>query len=131
MNELLEQLRDSVAELSNGTVTITPGEVVNTSGFIPYDTCIVILPDEVSDRFAGTSLIRPDQVRDKEKYAQTIATLIAAGDNAFMDWGDAAKPKAGDRIVVGRYVGNTHDGIDGKKYTVCRDEDVLAGWSGK
>jgi co-chaperonin GroES (HSP10) len=102
----------------------------NTSGFIPYDTRLIVLPDKVEDTFANSSLLRPDQDKEKQKYAQTRGTLIAVGENAFADWGSAAKPKAGDRVVYGRYAGNQHVGADGKEYTVCNDEDILAGWSG-
>ena len=130
MSDLREKLRDSVVLLDAGRAEIVDGPLLNTSGFTPYDTRIVILPDEVSDKFEGTSILRPGQVKEKDQFAQTIATLIAVGDNAFADWGDVAKPSPGDRVVVGRYVGNTHEGRDGKKYTVCNDEDVLAGWGG-
>lgn len=127
-------LDDAAAE--SGEALVLPGRLafarsINTSGLTPYDTRVVILPDELSDKFEGTSLIRPDTLADKEKWAQTKGTLIAVGENAFADWGDVAKPEAGDRIVYGRYAGNTHEGTDGKKYTVANDEDILAGWSGK
>lgn len=101
----------------------------NTSGFIPYDTRVIILPDKVSDKFEGSSLIRPDAEKDKQKYAQTKGLLVAVGDNAFADWGDVPKPQPGDRVVYGRYAGNQHTGKDGQEYTVCNDEDILAGWS--
>lgn len=103
---------------------------LNTSGFTPFDTRVIILPDELSDKFEGTTLIRPDSLADKEKYAQTRGTLVAAGANAFADWGDVAKPAAGDRVVYGRYAGNQHKGADGQEYTVANDQDILALWSG-
>ncbi len=103
---------------------------MNTSGFTPFDTRIIVLPDAITDRFEGSSLIRPDALSDKEKYAQTRGTLVAVGENAFADWGAVAKPKAGDRVVYGRYAGNQHKGADGQEYTICNDVDVLAGWSG-
>lgn len=109
-------------------------EAINTSGFTPYDTCCVILPDPVENTHktaSGFELMKTDQEIEKEKWAQTKATLIAVGDNAFMEWGAAAnKPTPGDRVVVGRYTGATHKGMDGRDYTVCRDEDILSAWSG-
>lgn len=101
----------------------------NAAGIIPFDTRILILPDKVEEKTAG-GIILPDQTRDKDKYAQTKATLVAVGGNAFADWGDVVKPELGDRVIVGRYVGNTHKGADGQDYTVCNDEDILALWQG-
>lgn len=101
----------------------------NTSGFTPFDTRVVIFPDPVETKIG--SIIMPDQVVEKDKWAQTKATVIAVGANAFLDWGDSApKPKAGDRVIAGKYVGATHIGADGKNYTVCTDTDILAAWSG-
>lgn len=97
----------------------------NPSGFVPLDLRVVVLPDPVEERSAG-GIIMPDQIKDQRKWAQTKATLIAVGDNAFREWGSAAKPKAGDRVIVAQYAGRTHKGADGKDYTVCNDEDILA-----
>lgn len=102
---------------------------MNTSGFTPFDTRVVILPDPVEAKVG--SIIMPDQVVEKDKWAQTKATVIAVGANAFLDWGEAApKPEAGDRVIAGKYVGATHKGADDKLYTVCNDTDILAAWSG-
>jgi co-chaperonin GroES (HSP10) len=103
---------------------------LNTSGFIPFDTRVIVKPDPTETKVG--SILMPDAVTEKNKWAQTKATLIAAGCNAFRDWGvDAAKPAPNDRIVIGKYVGNTHIGADGQEYTVCNDEDVLALWRPK
>lgn len=102
---------------------------MNASGIVPFDTRVVILPDKVEEKTAG-GIILPGQAVDKEKYAQTKATLVAVGGNAFADWGAVDKPEVGSRVIVGRYVGNTHKGADGEDYTVCNDEDILALWQG-
>jgi co-chaperonin GroES (HSP10) len=95
---------------------------------------VLILHDAVSDKFEGTSLLRPDQSRDKEQYAQTKATVVAVGPLAWSEARyDASRagiaahfPEAGSRVVVGRYAGNNYDGADGRKYTVVNDEDIIA-----
>lgn len=103
----------------------------NPSGIIPFDTRVVILPDKLTETYEGTSIIRPDTIADKEKWAQTKATLIAVGDNAFIEWGDGAqKPKPGDRVIVAKYAGTAHKGPDGEDYTLANDEDVLGLWLG-
>lgn len=109
-------------------------EPLNTSGIVPLDHRLLVLHDVVSDKFEGTSLLRPDAERDKQKYAQTKATVIACGD---MCWAEAkhdarqfginaAFPEPGDRVLVGRYTGDQHKGTDGKEYTVLNDTDIIA-----
>ena len=99
---------------------------MNTSGYTPLDTAILIYPDPVEEVSKG-GIIMPDKVKERDMYAQTRATLIAVGDNAFADWGgNAAKPKPGDRVVMEQYAGKLHKGRDGADYRICRDVDVLA-----
>ncbi len=103
--------------------------IENSSGFKPFDTRVLVLPDAAAEKQG--SIILPDKVRDQERWAQTKGTLIAVGANAFMDWGsEADKPVPGDRVVFGKYAGATHRGADGRDYTVCNDEDILALWTG-
>jgi co-chaperonin GroES (HSP10) len=131
--QLKEQLRDSLAVLSGGMVSID-GKPINTSGIIPLDHRLLVLHDVVSDKFEGTSLIRPDAERDKQKHAQTKATVIACGDMCWAEarydaqrFGvDAIFPEPGSRVLVGRYTGDTHKGADGQDYTVLNDSDVIA-----
>ena len=124
MSDVLEKLRQSVAALGNA----------NTSGIAPFDHRVLLLHDAVSDKFEGTSLLRPDQERDKQKHAQTKATVIAMGDLAWAEakydadrFGlKASFPGVGSRVLVGRYAGNNYKGADGKEYTLVNDEDILA-----
>lgn len=98
----------------------------NTSGFTPLDTAILILPDPVEEITQGGIIIASSKV-ERDMYAQTKATLIAVGANAFSDWGAGVlKPEAGQRVVMAQYAGKMHKGVDGKDYRICRDEDVLA-----
>jgi co-chaperonin GroES (HSP10) len=137
MTQLMDQLRDSVAMLSDGKVQITGGETLNPSGIVPFDHRVLLLHDPVEAAHKTTSgfqLLKTDQEMEKEKYAQTKATVIAVGD---MAWGEArydaqrfglhaAFPEAGSRVVVGRYAGNNYDGRDGKTYTVVNDTEIIA-----
>lgn len=100
----------------------------NQSGIRPFDTRVLVLLDDVETKTAG-GIIIPDQRLEKEGWAQTRGTLIAAGDNAFIEWGsEAAKPTPGARVLVAQYAGSSskHTGIDGKEYRICKDEDILA-----
>lgn len=97
---------------------------VNNSGLEPYDLRVVIRPDPPETRTKG-GIILPDMEVDNQKYAATKGTLIAAGANAFGDWGGEKRPSPGDRIMYGKYAGTTFKGVDGEDYLVCNDEDVI------
>lgn len=101
---------------------------LNRSGISPLDTRVLVQTDDAETVTKG-GIIKPQMLTQKEDWAQTRATLIEAGANAFMDWGDEArKPLPGDRVIIAQYAGSTatHDGADGQKYRICKDEDVLA-----
>lgn len=99
--------------------------MINTSGMVPLDTRVIVYPDPVEDKKG--SILLPDQVLEKQEWAVTKATLVAVGANAFMDWGkDALAPEVGNKVIIAQYAGKIHEGIDGKKYRVCNDEDILA-----
>lgn len=133
MTDLREQLRDSVAMLSNGVMTLDTGQPVNTSGIVPFDKRVLVLHDKVEEKTKG-GIILPDAEVDKKKYAQTTATVIAVGAMAFAEpkydaqqWGvEATFPEPGDRVLVGRYSGDVHKGADGVDYVILNDSDILA-----
>lgn len=98
----------------------------NESGFNPLDTRVLVLPFEPEKQTAGGILL-PDQRVEREEWATTKATFVAAGSNAFLEWGDkAAKPAVGQSVVIAQYAGKVHTGTDGKKYRICNDTDILA-----
>lgn len=106
---------------------------LNTSGIVPLDHRLLILPDPVEEKTKG-GIILPDQETSKQKYAQTKATVVALGDMCWAEARydaarfevDATFPDVGDRVLVGRYTGDTHKGADGKDYTVLNDTDIIA-----
>lgn len=108
---------------------------MNTSGIQPLGYRVLLLPDPVSETFeAAPSIIRADQTKETEKYAMTKATVIAVGPLAWAeDAADARNygieitlPVPCSRVKAGKYVGDQFDGDDGKRYTLCNDEDVTA-----
>jgi len=99
---------------------------MNASGIIPLDVKVLVRPDPVEEKTAG-GIIRPDMVRDKEKYASVKATVTAVGESAFADWkADERKPQAGERVVIAQYAGINIKGDDGAEYRLCNDEDIIA-----
>lgn len=98
---------------------------LNKSGFKPFDTRVLVLPDQVADKIG--SILLPEARKEREAWAMTKATLIAVGSNAFIEWGDDAdKPVPGDSVLIAQYAGKQHEGTDGQQYRVCKDEDILA-----
>lgn len=105
---------------------------MNPSGIIPFDQRVLVRHDKVEEKVG--SIILPDSERDKKKYAQTKATIIAVGQLAWWEAKRDAQaagitphlPTVGDRVLVGRYTGDTHKGVDGKDYVVLNDADVIA-----
>lgn len=98
----------------------------NTSGLVPVDLRILVKPDAEEEVTKG-GIIRPDIVKDKAKYAATKATFVAAGANAFREWGESArKPSPGDRVIFAQYTGAREKGADGADYVLMNDADLLA-----
>lgn len=132
MTDLRTQLQDSVAMLSGGVVSIAQ-KPLNTSGIVPFDKRVLVLHDPVEAVTAG-GIIIPIEKAEKDKYAQTRATVIAVGDMAWAEakydatqFGvESAFPRPGDRVLVGRYTGDTHKGADGADYVVLNDTDIIA-----
>lgn len=101
---------------------------LNPSGIRPTEFKVLIEPDAVEEKIG--SIIVPDIVKDKEKYATTDGTIIAISHLAFSyataeEWGDE-KPKAGDRVAYAKYAGARRKGKDGKDYLLVNDKDVVA-----
>lgn len=98
---------------------------LNKSGIEPLDLRILVKPDPVEERTAG-GIILADATKDRKKYAATRATLIAVGDNAFKEWGQATTPKPGARVCYAQYSGAEQEGLDGERYVLMNDADLLA-----
>lgn len=97
----------------------------NTSGLVPVDLRILVKPEEPKRKIGSIEL--PDSAIDKAKYAGTRAKFIAAGENAFTEWGSAArKPQPGDTVLFAQFSGAREKGADGQDYVVMNDKDLLA-----
>lgn len=97
----------------------------NTSGYTPVDVRILVKPDKAQEMSKGGVYI-PQTAQEKEKYATIKATLVAAGPNAFSEWGFTNGVDPGRRIIVAQYAGSNVKGADGEDYRLMNDEDVVA-----
>lgn len=103
-------------------------DALNTSGFVPLDLRVLVLPDPVEKKTPG-GIILPDDNAERKQMAMMKGTLIAVGENA---WEEASArspkftaPKPGDRIVFAKYGGITIEGTDKQEYRLMNDEDVI------
>lgn len=99
--------------------------MTNPSGIVPLDLRVLVKPDPVEEKSKG-GIIIPDKTRDKEKFATVRARLIAAGPNAFKEWGTGNGPSPGDHVLVAQYAGSTIKGDDGEDYVIMNDGDICA-----
>lgn len=100
----------------------------NTSGLAPMGYNVLVKPQEVAAQTKG-GLYLPDEVKEREEFAQQEGILIAASPMAF-SWGkwpedrDDEKPQVGDRVFFSRYQAVEVRGRDGGKYWLMKDESI-------
>jgi chaperonin GroES len=89
----------------------------------PLDDRVVVQPFEAEERTRG-GIVLPDTAREKPQRGKVIATgpgklLEKTGERGQMSL------KVGDAVFYGKYSG-TEVEIDGDKYVILREGDVLA-----
>ena len=100
---------------------------MNTSGIIPLDQRVLVLPDPAEQKIG--SIILPEDTQEKAKFAQVKGTLIASGANAWAEaktTADFVAPNTGTRVLFAKYGGVLVKGADGTEYRLMNDEDVTA-----
>ena len=98
----------------------------NKSGMVVVQDKVLLLPDKVSDTVGSMGIVKPEVVKAQEIWAQTRATVIDVGPNAFETWEEPV-PKAGDKVYVCRYAGiDGIKGADGEFYKIAPDVDITA-----
>jgi len=89
----------------------------------PLDDRVVVQPFEAEERTRG-GIVLPDTAREKPQQGKVIATgpgklLEKTGERGKMSL------KVGDAVFYGKYSG-TEIELDGEKYVILRESDVLA-----
>ena len=87
----------------------------------PLDDRIVIKQSEAEEKTSG-GIILPDTAKEKPQ----IGTVVAVGPGKLLDDGKRSKMsvKIKDEVFYAKYLGNDVE-IDGKKYVILRESDVL------
>jgi chaperonin GroES len=89
----------------------------------PLDDRVVVEPFEAEERTRG-GIVLPDSAREKPQQGK----VIAAGPGKLLEKsGERGKMslKVGDAVFYGKYTG-TEIELDGDKYVILRESDVLA-----
>ena len=99
----------------------------NKSGFKPTTFRVLVKTDKVEEKTQG-GIILPDEVKEKEQFAQSKGILVDHGYCAFRDtnkeWED--RPHIGDTVAFKAYSGVSMIGDDGDTYTLMNDEEIFA-----
>ena len=97
----------------------------NKSGMVVVQDKVLLIPDKVPEE-TEFGIVIPEIVREQTKWAQTRATVVDVGPNAFETW-EPPVPKAGDKVYVCRYAGiDGIKGADGEYYKIAPDMDITA-----
>ena len=88
----------------------------------PLDDGVVIKQLEAEEKTTG-GIILPDTAKEKPQ----MGKVAAVGPGKTNDNGKLMpmSVKKGDKVIYGKYVGNDVE-IDGEKYVVLKESDILA-----
>jgi len=86
------------------------------------DRILVRRLEEKEEKRGG--IIIPDTAKEKPQQAE----VVAVGPGRVTDDGKrvAIEVKAGDKVLIGKYLSGTEVKIEGNEYLILREEDVLA-----
>ena len=83
----------------------------------------VVLEKEKMEETTASGIVLPGQ-DDKEKPGQAV--VVAVGPGGVVDGKEVKmQVKAGDHVLFSKYAGSVVE-IDGHKYTVVKQNDILA-----
>jgi chaperonin GroES len=87
----------------------------------PLDDRVVIKPSEAQEKTAG-GIFLPDTAKEKPQ----IGKVVWTGPGKVQEDGKRApmSVKKDDEVVYGKYMGNEVE-VDGEKYVIVRESDVL------
>lgn len=109
----------------------SPWAGANTSGAIPLNDMVIVLPDKATEFMGEKALIvKTQSAQSEQQLAAETGVLIAVGEGAFA-WGHdrmreyvGVKPVPGARVFFRRYAGQLMVGADGVEYRYMSDKDI-------
>jgi chaperonin GroES len=87
----------------------------------PLDDRVVVKQSQAEEKTSG-GIYLPDAAKEKPQ----IGKVIAVGPGKLLDDGKRGQMsvKKNDHVVYGKYMGNEVE-IDGEKYVILRESDIL------
>ena len=87
----------------------------------PLDDRVVIKQLEAKEKTAG-GIILPDTAKEKPQ----IGKIIATGPGKLLDNGKRSQMsvKKNNKVIYAKYIGSDVE-IDGKKYVILKESDIL------
>ena len=87
----------------------------------PLDDRVVIKPSQAQDKTTG-GIFLPDTAKEKPQ----IGKVVWTGPGKMQEDGKRApmSVKKDDEVIYGKYMGNEVE-VDGEKYVIVRESDVL------
>jgi len=112
--------------MTRGKMKEEKGLVPNESGMYCTYNRVLLLPDPVSDTAGKDGIIvKPDELKERDEYAQIKGTVIDVGGNAFEGW-KGVIPSIGDRVIYMKYSGFRFENEKTwKTYQMVDHEDVV------
>jgi chaperonin GroES len=97
----------------------------NKSGIHPVGHRILIRPFEIEKMTKSGIILCTENQAVREEMAQTQGVVIAIGDGCYLE---EPEPwcKVGDKVIFAKYAGILQEGLDGNKYRIMNDTDVVA-----
>ena len=88
----------------------------------PLDDRVLVKQSEAENKTAG-GIVLPDSAKEKPQRGKVVST----GPGKLLDSGErgAMSVKKNDEVFYGKYAGTEVD-LDGQKYVILRESDILA-----
>ncbi len=108
--------------MATATATKKKSSKSGKVSFSPLDDRILIRQSDAEETTKG-GIILPDAAQEKPQAGK----VVAVGPGKLLDSGSRGElsVKVGDEVFYGKYAGTELD-LDGEKYVVVRENDVLA-----
>lgn len=110
---------------NRGTTAYREFDEAEAARLTPLDYFCLIRLDPVEQMSKG-GIIMTEIRTDRNQMAETFATLVKVGANAFTDFGDVV-PEPGDRILVKKYAGQMPVAGDSTSlFRLVTDKEIIA-----
>lgn len=96
----------------------------NNSGWFPLLHKIIVLPKDAEIKKGQVYI--PEEFTQRDDQIQVEGVVVALGPEVFSDKRNSVAPKLGDTIMFGKLAGSFFKGLDGVKYRMIQDLDLVA-----